>query len=164
MTSLVIAARLLKYGAAASSHDTHATSLTFNLHHPTSIAFPEQFNTSTKPSLQLDVVSSFDVFVTNKHGTQGTLNRASKGVMENEFGTSKEDDVVKKILEDGAVQEQKVCCPSVLMARLTLLSRARPGRATETRPTLRVSTITGISSASVEPILGGTVAERPVCG
>jgi hypothetical protein len=109
----------------------------------------------------VDVVSSFEVFVTNKHGAQGTLNRASKGVMENEFGTSKEDDVVKKILEDGAVQEQKVCCPSVLIARLTLLSRAPPGRATETGPTLRVSTRTGISSASVEPMLDGTVAERP---
>jgi ribosome maturation protein Sdo1 len=57
----------------------------------------------------VDVVSSFDVFVTGKHGTQGTLNRASNGVLENEFGTSNEDDVVKKILEDGTVQEQKVC-------------------------------------------------------
>jgi Shwachman-Bodian-Diamond syndrome (SBDS) protein len=83
----------------------------------------------------VDVVSSFDVFVTNKHGTQGTLNRASKGVMENEFGTSKEDDVVKKILEDGAVQEQKVCAPPpVLMAQLTLLSQG-PARQGERNPT-----------------------------
>ena len=35
----------------------------------------------------VDVVDSFDVFVTNKHGSQGVLNRASGGQIENEFGT-----------------------------------------------------------------------------
>ncbi|KAF2668520.1 DUF1960-domain-containing protein [Microthyrium microscopicum] len=56
----------------------------------------------------VDVVSSFDVFVTDKHGVQGQLNRASKSQLENEFGTSKEDDVVKLILEKGEVQNSKL--------------------------------------------------------
>jgi ribosome maturation protein Sdo1 len=55
----------------------------------------------------IDVVNSFDVFTTNKHGVQGQLDRASKGVLENEFGSSKDDDVVTKILEKGDVQETK---------------------------------------------------------
>ena len=35
----------------------------------------------------IDVVDSFDIFVTNKHGSQGVLDRASKGQLENEFET-----------------------------------------------------------------------------
>ena len=35
----------------------------------------------------VDVVDSFDIFVTNKHGAQGVLDRASNGQIENEFGT-----------------------------------------------------------------------------
>jgi ribosome maturation protein Sdo1 len=61
---------------------------------------------SSKPLI--DVVNSFDVFVTGKQGAQGQLNRASKSALENEFGSSKDDDVVKKILEKGDVQEVKV--------------------------------------------------------
>jgi len=55
----------------------------------------------------VDVVNAFDVFTTGKQGVQGVLNRASKADLENEFGSSKEDDVVKKILEKGEVQEVK---------------------------------------------------------
>jgi ribosome maturation protein Sdo1 len=40
---------------------------------------------SSKPLI--DVVDSFDIFVTNKHGSQGVLDRASKGQIENEFET-----------------------------------------------------------------------------
>jgi ribosome maturation protein Sdo1 len=36
----------------------------------------------------VNVVNSFDVFVTNKHGPQGVLDRASKSQLENEFNTS----------------------------------------------------------------------------
>jgi ribosome maturation protein Sdo1 len=56
----------------------------------------------------VDVVSSFDVFVTGKQGVQGQMNRASKSSLENQFDTSKDDDVVKKILEQGEIQEVKV--------------------------------------------------------
>ncbi|KAK3310095.1 ribosome maturation protein [Chaetomium strumarium] len=51
------------------------------------------------------VVSSFKVFTTNKHGAQGMLDGASKAVLENEFGTSKDEEVVLKVLEKGNLQE-----------------------------------------------------------
>lgn len=44
-----------------------------------------------------------------RHGAQGQLDRASKSMLENEYGTSKEDEVVAKILEKGDVQEVSVC-------------------------------------------------------
>ena len=40
-----------------------------------------------------------------RHGAQGVLDAASKSTLENEFGTSKEDDCLVKILEKGALQE-----------------------------------------------------------
>lgn len=61
-----------------------------------------------KSTALVDVVDSFDVFVTHKQGAQGLLDRASKSSLENEFGTSNEDEIVKKILEKGEVQESKV--------------------------------------------------------
>ncbi|PUU83160.1 ribosome maturation protein [Tuber borchii] len=57
------------------------------------------------PSIPLvDVVDSFKVFRTHKHGVQGILDEAGGGLLEDEFGTKKEDDVVKKILQDGSYQ------------------------------------------------------------
>ena len=44
----------------------------------------------------------------SRHGAQGELNTASKAILENEFGTSNEDEVVKKILEDGDLQSTQV--------------------------------------------------------
>jgi hypothetical protein len=49
-----------------------------------------------------------------RHGKQGILNTASKQQLENEFGTSNEDDVVKKILTEGSVQSSEVRTPSSL--------------------------------------------------
>ena len=51
------------------------------------------------------VVSGWKVFHTNNHGNQGILDTASNAQLENEFGTSKEEEVVKAILEKGDVQE-----------------------------------------------------------
>ncbi|KAF2177709.1 putative RNA binding protein [Zopfia rhizophila CBS 207.26] len=51
------------------------------------------------------VVSGWKVFVTHKQGTQGILDAASNGSLDSEFGTHKEEDVVKIILEKGTVQE-----------------------------------------------------------
>ncbi|KAK4147628.1 ribosome maturation protein [Dichotomopilus funicola] len=51
------------------------------------------------------VVSSFKVFTTGKQSTTGLLDGASKSTLENEFGTSVDDDVVLKILEGGTLQE-----------------------------------------------------------
>ena len=46
----------------------------------------------------------------NRHGKQGVLNTASKQQLENEFGAgAKEDDIFKKILQEGDVQSSEVC-------------------------------------------------------
>jgi hypothetical protein len=49
---------------------------------------------------------------TTRHGTQGTLDRASNGLLENEFGTKDPTAVVSKILEQGVVREAKVIFPT----------------------------------------------------
>ncbi|KAL0264340.1 hypothetical protein SLS55_000288 [Diplodia seriata] len=50
------------------------------------------------------VVNGWKIFVTHKHGNQGILDTASNAMLENEFGTHKEEDVVKQILEKGDTQ------------------------------------------------------------
>ena len=47
-----------------------------------------------------------------RHGAQGQLDGASKSTLENQFGTSNEDEVIKVILEKGTVQESEVCSSS----------------------------------------------------
>jgi len=51
------------------------------------------------------VVDSFKIFITHKHGAQGTFDGASKATLENEFGTQHEEDAIKVILEKGNLQE-----------------------------------------------------------
>ncbi|KUL89423.1 hypothetical protein ZTR_04418 [Talaromyces verruculosus] len=51
------------------------------------------------------VVSGWKVFVTHKQGAQGILDGASKAMLENEFGTHRDEDVVQQILEKGEIQE-----------------------------------------------------------
>lgn len=46
-----------------------------------------------------------------RHGAQGLLDGASKGLLESEFGTSDEDEVMTKILERGEYQTSIVCSP-----------------------------------------------------
>jgi len=53
------------------------------------------------------VVNSFKIFVTHKHGAQGQMDTASKATLENEFGTSVEEDCLKKILEEGNTQQSE---------------------------------------------------------
>ncbi|KAF2758620.1 shwachman-Bodian-diamond syndrome protein [Pseudovirgaria hyperparasitica] len=53
------------------------------------------------------VVSGWKVFVTHKHGNQGILDTASNSALDNEFGTHKDDEVVKLILEKGTVLENE---------------------------------------------------------
>ncbi|KAF3017466.1 hypothetical protein G7054_g4615 [Neopestalotiopsis clavispora] len=50
-------------------------------------------------------ISAFKIFVTHKQGTQGQYDGASKATLENEFGTSVDEDVIKQILEKGSLQE-----------------------------------------------------------
>jgi ribosome maturation protein Sdo1 len=54
------------------------------------------------------VVSSFKVFTTHRQGAQGLLEGASNAMLENEFGTSKDDEAVLQILEKGSMQEFEV--------------------------------------------------------
>ena len=44
----------------------------------------------------------------NRQGSQGILDGASNSILENEFGTRNEEDVVKQILEKGSMQETEV--------------------------------------------------------
>jgi len=44
----------------------------------------------------------------DRHGKQGVLNTASNSQLENEFGTKNEDEVMKKILENGTIQSSEV--------------------------------------------------------
>lgn len=53
------------------------------------------------------VVNGWKIFVTHGQGSQGILDGASNQALEDEFGTSKEEEVVKQILEKGNVQETK---------------------------------------------------------
>ena len=46
-------------------------------------------------------------FSSNRQGAQGILDGASNAQLDSEFGTHKEEDVVKAILEKGDVQETK---------------------------------------------------------
>ena len=66
----------------------------------------------------VDVLDSYDIFVTNKHGSQGVLDRASKSQIENEFGTyschgvaadirTKNEEAILQILKEGKVEETK---------------------------------------------------------
>jgi ribosome maturation protein Sdo1 len=44
----------------------------------------------------------------NRQGAQGILDGASKAMLENEFGTYRDEDVVQQILEKGEIQEATV--------------------------------------------------------
>jgi len=51
------------------------------------------------------VLSGWKVFVTHRHGAQGVFDNASKASLENEFGTSKDEECIRQILERGEIQE-----------------------------------------------------------
>ncbi|EAS27635.1 RNA binding protein [Coccidioides immitis RS] len=51
------------------------------------------------------VVNGFKIYVTHRQGAQGIYDGASKSILESEFGTSNEDEVISKILEKGEIQE-----------------------------------------------------------
>ncbi|PGH07567.1 hypothetical protein AJ79_06237 [Helicocarpus griseus UAMH5409] len=51
------------------------------------------------------VVSGFKIFITHRQGAQGIHDGASKAMLENEFGTNKDDECIVKILEMGEIQE-----------------------------------------------------------
>lgn len=53
-------------------------------------------------------VSTFKVFCTGQQGSQGNFGAPSDGTLDTEFGTSDEDVVIKKILEEGEAQPMDV--------------------------------------------------------
>ncbi|KAF1851487.1 DUF1960-domain-containing protein [Cucurbitaria berberidis CBS 394.84] len=53
-----------------------------------------------------EVVAGWKILIP-EHGKQGILNTASKSQLENEFGTTNEDDIVKKIIQQGEVQSSE---------------------------------------------------------
>lgn len=64
-----------------------------------------------------------------RQGNTGILDTASKGSLEDEFGTSNEDEVVKQILEKGHIIETGVRPPEkmcMLPPELTYICRALP--------------------------------------
>lgn len=44
----------------------------------------------------------------NRQGTQGQMDGASKSTLDNEFGVHNEEEVIKKILDNGTLQESEV--------------------------------------------------------
>ncbi|KAK9477565.1 ribosome maturation protein [Lipomyces japonicus] len=60
------------------------------------------------PSVALvSVVDSFKVFTSRGGGSQGKLDEASGSLIENQFGTSSEEEAIVKILKSGELQESK---------------------------------------------------------
>lgn len=56
-----------------------------------------------------------------RHGAQNAHDAASKSTLENEFGTSNEDECMTKILEMGTLQETEVSYTPILMLCLLAL-------------------------------------------
>ena len=61
-------------------------------------------DTSATPLAQ--VVAGWKIMIP-EHGKQGVLNTASNSQLENEFGTTNEDEIIKKILETGEIQSSE---------------------------------------------------------
>ncbi|KAJ5505308.1 hypothetical protein LT330_009334 [Penicillium expansum] len=51
-----------------------------------------------------EVLNGWKIFVTHSHGAQGVLDTASQAALQNEFGTTKDDECMVKILEGGEYQ------------------------------------------------------------
>lgn len=62
-----------------------------------------------------------------RHGAQGVLDGASKATLENEFGTSNDDEVIIKMLEKGEVQESDVSLHPFLWPATAWLTLLPPG-------------------------------------
>jgi hypothetical protein len=100
-----------------------------------------------------------------RHGAQGQLDEASKAVLENEFGTKNEDDVIKQILTKGQIQMSEVSpATSVFYLPethlLTCSIRILPVAVTATSPpdrpspTARAATLPKLASHNLRPADG----------
>lgn len=59
---------------------------------------------SDKSTPLVEVVQSFDIFTTNSGGNTGEYISPSKGLLESNFNTTNDDDIVKKIVAEGEVK------------------------------------------------------------
>ncbi|PGG97137.1 hypothetical protein AJ80_09731 [Polytolypa hystricis UAMH7299] len=50
------------------------------------------------------VVSGWQIFVSHRQGAQGIHDSASDGMLDGEFGTTREEEIIKQILEKGEIQ------------------------------------------------------------
>jgi hypothetical protein len=84
-------------------------------------------------------------------GANGHLDGASKAELENEFGTSNEDEVIQRILEQGAVQEFEVCVFNVSFVLSTMTEYI--GRLTNSLTPLQMQERQGPKNDSRGPYL-----------
>jgi ribosome maturation protein Sdo1 len=63
------------------------------------------------------VVRSFQIFCTHKHGNQGMYDHASNADLDNEFGTHVDVEVMEKVLRAGTVTEGHVSALSLLLGQ-----------------------------------------------
>ncbi|SPN96897.1 related to RNA binding protein [Cephalotrichum gorgonifer] len=92
--------------------DVVKTKVQFKGKHEEFIVFVDDVDTynkwKTDRSIPLaHVVSSFNVFVTGQ-GAQGLLGTPSDGTLDTEFGTTDDDKVIVKILEQGETQDMSL--------------------------------------------------------
>lgn len=99
---------------------------------------------------------------TFSQGLQGTYDTASKAALENEFGTSVDDEVIKQILENGETQTSEVSTIySRLIATVQLTHHRCPSvkvpRTTPRVPWLPTRNVNSRRSGNVEEIISGDV-------
>lgn len=70
-------------------------------------ASPQQYHSWFNRQLSYLAGNCADIF-RNRHGAQGPYDTASHAMLDNEFGTHKDEDVIIKILEKGTIQETTV--------------------------------------------------------
>ncbi|EIN10510.1 DUF1960-domain-containing protein [Punctularia strigosozonata HHB-11173 SS5] len=77
----------------------------------------------------VEVVDSFHIFFTNQ-GSQGKLGQASHQQLEDTFGSSKDVDAVKALLEKGTLQAVRdfACTPVIAMLKQSQASAIEGGR------------------------------------
>jgi hypothetical protein len=62
-----------------------------------------------------------------RHGAQGQMDGASKATLENEFGTSNEDECIKQILTKGNLQVSEVGIPLDILDKTDHLQNSERG-------------------------------------
>jgi ribosome maturation protein Sdo1 len=64
----------------------------------------EEWKASDNTMALAQVVNSFKIFTSHKQGPQGNLETPSNTMLENDFGTTDEDEIIKAILKSGKIE------------------------------------------------------------